>query len=457
MTATLTAGAAAHPDPSLAAMGFVDISGDQSISLYLDMVHRISVATQPQQVMDAYSNAVRRFSGPMGLLTISCLGLKPGQYRITRQIGLDNVNLVNTNNPWQQREKLPVRSGGFLGAVAADTQPKLCRRLHVPHDPVLGDWLAQFGSCVAIPNYHEGVPTHWAVILRPQPDAFTTEDLADHLMRSNLIGTTINHVITGQQLRAANAKLQEEVERIANIQRALLPRYLPKITGLSIAASYETYDTAGGDMYDFACSTQRDHPGKVDPDAPWGIMVADVSGHGPAAATIAAMLNAILYAFPKTPDSPGEVLAYANRHLCAKRIEHSFVTALLAMYDPLTRKLTYSRAGHPPAIIKSKGQPLIRLDDPGSIPLGVIDDAVFLDGAVTLEPGQTLVMYTDGITESMNRQRQMFGIEGIERSLEHCSGEPACVIESIHKALRLHEAGAQPSDDQTIVALKVVE
>ena len=64
-------------------------------------------------------------------------------------------------------------------------------------------------------------------------------------------------------------------------------------------------------------------------------------------------------------------------------------------------------------------------------------------------------MYTDGITEAMNSKREMFGLEGIERALHECSGEPACVVQSITTALRAHEAGVRPGDDQTIVAVKV--
>ena len=86
---------------------------------------------------------------------------------------------------------------------------------------------------------------------------------------------------------------------------------------------------------------------------------------------------------------------------------------------------------------------------------GVIDDVEFENATTTIMPGQTIVLYTDGISESFNPHREMFGVRGIERALHECSGEPACVVKSITESLKEHEAGERPSDDQTIVAVKV--
>ena len=96
-----------------------------------------------------------------------------------------------------------------------------------------------------------------------------------------------------------------------------------------------------------------------------------------------------------------------------------------------------------------------RLDQVGGIPLGIVDSIGLEQATVQLRPGQTLVLYTDGIHEAMNAAGEMFGIAGIEEALHACSGEPSCVVNSIVEALRAHEAGVRPSDDQTIVAIKV--
>ena len=449
-----------HPDHDLAALGFVDVSGSANIASYLDMVTKVSLAKEPHQVMDAFSRAMRISRGDTALITVSCVGLKPGQYRITRQISDDGRNRVRTDNPWRDGKTLRVASGGFLGQIIATPQPKLSRNLVVPSDPVLASWLAPYHSMMAIPAFQEGLATHWAIILQREPDSFSMDDLEETILRTNLVGATVNTVVVNKKLRELNERMQREVEQIASIQKALLPRVLPTIDGLALAASYETYDVAGGDMYDFVSLDHYTERDKGGPSDPWGFIVADVSGHGPAAATIAAMLNAILYTYPHTrpakTGSPSDVLSYANQHLCAKRIDNSFVTAIVAAYFPKEQKLVFSRAGHPPPILKEKGKPLIRLDERGGIPLGVLEDAKYENVEVQLKPGQTVVLYTDGITESTNAKDEMFGIEGIERALEQCTGEPDCVVGSINEALRAHEGGLKPSDDQTIVAMKVV-
>ncbi len=444
-----------HADQTFAELGFLDVDHSEQINLFMEMVIKVSKAEQPSEVMKAFSHAMWKTMGDVGLITLTCKGLKPGQYKITRRIGLDGVNQAETDDPWGKREELPTVTGGFLGKLISTPTPKLCHHMNVPDDPILGDFLSPFGSLTAVPAFIDGVAMNWAIMFRKEPEGFSIEDLRESILRANLIGAMVNNVIVHKELRRLNEQMEREVERIANIQRALLPKHLPEISKLEIAASYNTYDRAGGDVYDFVCLKDPPTERTVDPNARWAILVADVSGHGPSAAVVMAMLNAILYAYPHMPEGPAELLTFANRHLCAKRIDENFVTAFMAFFDPNDLTLTYSRAGHPPALLKSPDAPLRQLDEGGGLPLGVVDDADYEEHTITLKPLQTLVLYTDGIAESLNPNDKMFGIPGIEKSLVDCSGEPDCVVGSIMQALRDHEGGVRPSDDQTIVAMQV--
>src|SRR5262249_17894339 len=133
----------------------------------------------------------------------------------------------------------------------------------------------------------------------------------------------------------------------------------------------------------------------------WVIFIGDASGHGPSAAVAAAMVQATLRACSADGSTPGELLSNLNRHLCDKHIEGSFVTAFVGFYDPATRRLPYSVAGHPPPLIPSfTGEPPRELKDASNLPLGIEPDAAFEQAAIGFEPGQTLLLYTDGITES---------------------------------------------------------
>ncbi len=194
-------------------------------------------------------------------------------------------------------------------------------------------------------------------------------------------------------------------------------------------------------------------------DDRWAFLIGDVSGHGPAAAVVMAMFHAIIHTYPIDPTGPGDVLRHVNRHLFSKSIENSFVTAFLGFYEPRTRELVYARAGHNPPILKEfphRGDATL-LDEVGEIPLGIMEDVQYSESSVKLHPGQTLILYTDGITEAKRPGGEMFGVEGIERSLVHCSGAPDCAISHITNALKDHQMNVRPNDDQTVVVMQVVQ
>ncbi len=231
---------------------------------------------------------------------------------------------------------------------------------------------------------------------------------------------------------------------------------MPQIPGLGIATHYQTFNIAGGDLYDFM---PIEPAGGAEPaNEQWGILIADASGHGPSAAVVAAMLHSIVHTYPSLPQNPTDVLTYANRHLLTKRISDSFVTAFFAISEPAIRHLIFSRAGHPPPLLKQSygpGGEAVRIEDAGAIPLGIADDVAYLDASIQLDPGQTLVLYTDGISEANGPGGNMYGVEGIETAMTGCSGEPSRIVDSIMNSLRSHQAGARPTDDQTIVAIQV--
>jgi sigma-B regulation protein RsbU (phosphoserine phosphatase) len=440
----------------MAGMACLDTSSSTRLPILMEMVGSISRATEPNEVIRGFSKGLHKLTGPRGYVSLSTRDLEPGQYRITRLITNDDMEHIDEGDPWHDRDQLAIHSGGFFGELIRQAFPEVIHNFHLRDDPVVGDALADYGSMMAVPLFDHGEPLNWSIVLRREPDGFTVEDLEEAVLRSNLVGSTVRNVLVAKELREAHEYIRQEVEQIATIQRALLPKRTPDIPGVTVATSYEVYDLAGGDYYDFFPLGPGGDRGEAW-DGPWGILIADAAGHGPAAAVLMAMLHAILHAYPRVPKDPAEVMRHANDHLTSKGIESSYVTALFAIYDPPTQRLTYARAGHPPPLLKDPGpdSAIRRLDEVGSVPLGLLPDVEFENATVTLAPGQTLVLYTDGITEAMSPDRTMFGVEGIETALEHCTGAPDCVQTSVTEALLRHEAGVRPSDDQTIVALRV--
>ncbi len=452
------------PPPASELPGILlDTSGSSKLPIVMEMVAALSRAQDPNHVLQEFARGMSRMFGPQGYVSLSTRGLGPGEYKITRMV-LDNLpqNIASVD-PWRDWEQLPVRRGGFFGRIVRGAQPMVLHDLQLRGDPVVGDALAGYRSMMAIPLFDDGQALNWATTWRPQPEAFTLQELEETLLRGNLGGAAVKNALITRELREAHAAIRREVEQIAKIQRALLPAELPMIPGLEIGVSYETFDQAGGDMYALRPLRPVNPAAPLcrmscDPGGPWGILVADVSGHGPAAAVVMAIMQSMIESYPAQPSGPAEVLEHANRYLCGKRIESRFVTAFFALYDPSSRRLTYARAGHDPPVWMrpaAGGWEMRRLDAVGGVPLGVLEGAAYEETTINLESGQSLVLYTDGITEATAPDGRMFGIQGIEGSLTHCTGEPNCAISHITKTLKAHESGRRPRDDQTVVVLRV--
>lgn len=434
----------------------LDYSGDARIGPVLDLVRELSTADQPQDVLRIFSGGMARLNGPAGYISMSCRGLGPGEFRVTRLLLQDNISDIHKPDTWSRPTEFPVQRGGLLGEIVAGGVPVVIHDLDLRDDPVIGDQAQHYRSLMAQPIFDHGQPLNWSVLLRREPDYFSVRDVEEYLLRSNLVGGTVRHVQTARQLRLANQRIRDEVERIAAIQRALLPERLPTIAGLDLGASYETFDQAGGDFYLFHSMHRPDSSG--DPAAGrWAILVGDVSGHGPSAAVVMAMVQTLTYSFIQPDRDYDHFLQYLNEHLCAKRIDNSFVTAIASIYDPSSRTLTYSCAGHPPPLLRRPGRDpaVTSLDNVGNLPLGILGDVRYPCASVQLEPGDTLVFFTDGITEARSPEGRFFGFDGIARSLDHCSGSPGCVADTIKRDLHAFQAGQRPQDDQTLLIAQV--
>ncbi len=437
---------------------WVDTGQSDRIPAILETVRELSTARSPNDVLTSFARWRYRQSHDDGYISVSTRGLPPGQYKITRQLLIkDEDAFANPSSPWDLWDQLPTHTGGILGQIIDAARPQIIQNLDLSADPVIGKMMGAMRSLIAMPLFDQGQPLNWAIPLRLDPNAYTLDELEEMLLRGNLVGATIKNTLVSRQLEEANAKLEREVQRIAAIQHALLPSPLPQVPGLQIAADYRTHGQAGGDLYDIVpLRGDADPNPALDPNRNWVIMIADASGHGPAAATVSAMTHAFLRAYVRQPGGAAQLLCRLNTHLCASSIESSFVTAFLAVYDPQALTLTYASAGHPPPLLRRPGNDLdiTRLDGAGSFPLGIVPDAQFDEATVTLTPGESVILYTDGITEALAPDGSQFGVRGIEQALSHCNGEAACTVRTLTEALLRHENGVRPSDDQTLLALR---
>lgn len=260
-----------------------------------------------------------------------------------------------------------------------------------------------------------------------------------------------------RRLMKANRLIRRDLEQVAEVQRKLLPPENHSIPGITLAASYTPFVSAGGDYYDIVpLPPSSENAGQLAIYPRWGAIIADVSGHGPAAAVEAAMLDAILRTYPNLSGGPADVLNYANRHFFSRQIRGSFITAFAANYDPQTSRLTYTNAGHNPPLLK-RNEPLVTefLDASDGIPLGVDPMHSWVNVEIAMVTGDLLVLYTDGVTEARDSNGEHFGPERLKALIESCAPEPQTILTELKQALVRHRQGTVPTDDQTIVVIQV--
>ncbi len=427
-------------------IGRVDLNENDRIGNLSDLLRTVSGLTDPQAVQLEFQKRMRGLNEVDAYVAVSRRGLENGQYKITRS-SLPAARAYHEQNPWDSWDELPAHAGGFLGSMVADDQPKLFSTARVTDDPVLGDALEPFRSMMIVPLFDEGRALNWSLMLRREENAFAVEELENLFLRGNLIGRMTKNLIVQREVKDLNQRLNEQLDEIASIQRALLPPRLPDVPRLRLASSYLTSNHAGGDYYDVIPLA----------DGRWIVLIADVSGHGAGAATVVAMMNAILHAYDRVADGPTVIMRHLNRQLLSKRIESNFVTAFLGLWNPDDRTFNYVNAGHHSAMVRHPDGEISHLTGGHDVPLGILDDAEFEDATSTLQPGDTVVLYTDGIIESFGPPpaHEMFGLERFADALRACSGEPSCVMNTIHERLYEHTGQRERDDDQTLLAFRV--
>jgi anti-anti-sigma factor len=238
--------------------------------------------------------------------------------------------------------------------------------------------------------------------------------------------------------------IQEDFFRAAGIQRALLPREPPMLDGVAVDAIYRPCDRVGGDLYDVV---------RLD-DHRLGVCVADAAGHGVAAAMLAVVFKSRLrLTDPQTsaPRQPQEVFEDLNEHLVEEcRAPRMFVSAVYCLFDTATREATIASAGHPPALIHRSDGRIERIPRSGPA-LGLAPGAQFTQTRVTLQPGERVLFYTDGLFQTLHGKPSLT----IERISEILAKEKLEGIDLLRKLLSIKAEGPEmrQEDDITLLVL----
>jgi len=272
---------------------------------------------------------------------------------------------------------------------------------------------------------------------------FTKDDLNLLTVMANVAAIRIEHTRFAE-VEQARQLMARDLEQAAEIQQRFLPALAPPVRGLDVAGHNAPCRTVGGDYYDFF---------------PYGssriaMVLGDVSGKGMPASLLMMGLQARVQVLIEEPKSLSEVMTRLNRITSANCPSNRFITLFFCILDGETGDLTFCNAGHnPPVIVRADGT-YDQLKGGGPV-LGILPFIEYEEYHEKLNEGDTLVIYSDGVTEANNPAGDEFEVEGLAEAVIPDRSQPsAAIITAINKAVAVYTAGAPPADDITLIVAR---
>jgi sigma-B regulation protein RsbU (phosphoserine phosphatase) len=273
--------------------------------------------------------------------------------------------------------------------------------------------------------------------------------IAAHAVGLAIFVFILNNLINERKTRAAKERIESELTIARDIQMNIVPKTFPPFPDMQeidIHASIEPAREVGGDLYDFFF---------VDDDH-LCFVIGDVSGKGVSAALFMAVSSTLFKASAKPGTPPEEILYRVNNDLCADNEASMFVTAFFGILNIRTGEIVYSNGGHNPPYIRRTSGDVEFLQCASGLALGVMEEFTFVRDIISLKPGDDIVLYTDGVTEAINRQDEFFSDGRLEEFLRKTgSTYSAChLVQSISGTVHDFAAGAVQSDDITLLVIR---
>jgi serine phosphatase RsbU (regulator of sigma subunit) len=244
---------------------------------------------------------------------------------------------------------------------------------------------------------------------------------------------------------AENVQMTSELRKARKVQESLLPANPPQLSGWEIAVLLEPAHETSGDFYDFLAL----------PDGNQGLVIADVTDKGTSAALFMALSRSLWRTFAiYHPAEPEQTMAETNQRIVADTHGGLYITLLYGILNPQQAVFTYCSAGHLPALLmRAKDSSVERLERTG-IPLGVLEETTWKRESVAIEPGDALVLYTDGITDAQNSSEEFYGLEKLQEVLRGLGGKTAEEIrDALREEVRAWVGKAAQFDDITLMVL----
>ncbi len=264
-----------------------------------------------------------------------------------------------------------------------------------------------------------------------------------------IIATQSAQVIENARLYAEEKRfhqLEQELEMAKEIQERLLPKESPTVPNFDIAGASYPAKNVGGDYFDFF-ELEKER---------WCIALGDVAGKGIPAALLMSHLQATMRNQAMSNRNLVECISKTNNFLCRNTEDNKFVTLFCGILDPGARTYHYVNAGHNyPYHVKATGE-ITPLKE-GGLVVGMLPDVPYEDDSIEMQPGDVVVIYSDGVTEANNEREDMFGEARLQTLLKEVRTKSAKeIVDDVYEAVKKHEASSEPDDDITVVVIKSV-
>ncbi len=284
---------------------------------------------------------------------------------------------------------------------------------------------------------------------RDQKARFSQEDLDLLVAVAGPVGLAVENANLHEEVLRF-ASIRESLKNAREVQLAMLPEYRPDVPSYEFWDVYEPAESVGGDYFDY-----MPQKGSATESTVWAITLGDVAGKGMPASLLMAKLTSEARMCFLTEDDPIRAVEKLNRQLADARFPERFITFLGTVLDVEANTLTIVNAGHMgPMIRRADGRVEVIGEDMGGLPLAYSEETLYRAARTTLEPGDLVVLYTDGVHEAMNPESQIFRTDRLKRTIERAPKGAEGVVDAIVKAIRQHAAGCPQSDDIGIVCFR---
>ncbi len=332
---------------------------------------------------------------------------------------------------------------GIAGTVAQTGRPLCCNDiasaplLHAAEQPGF-----PVKNIMSVPLKARKIPIGVIQVFN-HASGFTEDDLQLFIAFADIAAVSLANARMHQQA-ARHRKLEHEMDVAKDIQKSFLPQSFPAVPGLSFEAMTEPARQVGGDYYDIFTTPQ-------------GLVctaVGDVSGKGAAASLYMACLHSELHMAMEFVPSPAKVMHRLNNIMFKRSRRGAFVTLLLILIEPQSRRACILSAGHPAPLLHD-GRTVVSIERENGFPLGVRADENYAETWLDLPQGSVLLGYTDGITEARNRAGEIFGTGRLCQYLQAACNAGKEVIPVIHRGVRDFVGRAPQYDDITMALIRV--